>query len=210
MPTFVEGHDPLDATVGPSVRGPLGQAGPDPFAAPTSADVLGAAFRQYNPIAWAVEALSQPKTDQTPVLGYDPIPLLVGTKYESLVGQSITDVSPAQTKAHMAQYDRDVRDREVLAAAHAQGTLAIVAAVLANPLWLLLIWAVLGLWKRQSVYLSAKAGAVLTGSVGGGFRLLILAIVFVRKGWKTATLNLQNAKGRIGEAVREAESRDKP
>jgi hypothetical protein len=210
MPIFVDGQDPLDATQGRSIRAPTGQAAPDPFGAPTPDEVVAAAFRQYNPIAWAVGAVSEPKTDQTPVPGYDPIRLLVGTKYESLVRLSIADVNPAQTTARMVRYDRDVRDGEILAAAHAQGTVTIVAAVLADPIWLLLIWAVLRLWKRQSVFLSAKAEAAFTAFERGTFRLLIHAIVFVRRSWKGLALNSQSANERIREAIREAESRNKP
>jgi hypothetical protein len=102
MPIFSDGQDPLHATQGIFVFKATLKTEVDPFAGPTPDEVLAAAFRQYNPIPWVIDVVSREKPDQTPAPDYDPIPLLVGTKYEGLLGQSLGDVNPAQTQARMA------------------------------------------------------------------------------------------------------------
>ena len=138
MPSFSDGQDPREATEGDWVFHATSHAAPpEPV---TPGETIGAAFRQYNPILWIIDAASRSRPDQTPVPSYDPIPLLVGTKHESLIGQSLGDVNPAQTKARMDYFDANQRDRQILAAAGGVGTINIIVAIAANPLWILVIW----------------------------------------------------------------------
>src|ERR1700757_5052914 len=102
MPLFTEGQDPLDQ--GQSVgRMPTGTPEPPPFSGPSSNAVVGAAFRQNNPVVSVLDALSRSRPDMTPVLGYDPVKRLSGTKDDDLIEQSLADVNPAQTDARIAK-----------------------------------------------------------------------------------------------------------
>jgi hypothetical protein len=137
MPTFIDGQDPLDATQGRSVRAPTGPQPTDPFSGPTPEETIGAAFRQNNPIVSVVHAINQSRPDQTPIPGYDPITPLIGTKYEGLIGQSLGDVNPAQTRARMAEQDQEEKDQQALAGSGWAGTVASLGAGALDPSWLI-------------------------------------------------------------------------
>ena len=135
MPTFVEGQDPLDQGAPAPGRTPLGPTQPDPFVGPTHGEVIGAAFRQNNPVASVLDAISRGPTVSPPVPGYDPIPRLVGTKYEPLLNQSLGDTSPDETTARMAKFDAEQKDQQTLADAGWGGTVAALAAGALDPSW---------------------------------------------------------------------------
>jgi hypothetical protein len=215
MTVFYGDQDPLNATLGQSLNLPMPlDSGPANF--PIAGEAAEAALRQYNAIRWIYDAFTRTQPDATPQQGYDAVPLVAGTKYEPYASQFLGDVNPAQTRARMAIIDRNLEDQRILAASGWTGTLDIVAAILANPLWLLVLWFCLRLWTRHPdavpnarSAVSAKANQV--GRVFGkeSFRLLIFAIVALRKVWRSATLNLQLTHGRIRDAVREVEKNEK-
>ena len=70
MPFFPEGQDPLDTpNVNPTGRMPTGSESPDAFSYPTTAQTIGAAFRQNNPVVSALDAITRSRPDMTPVPG---------------------------------------------------------------------------------------------------------------------------------------------
>jgi hypothetical protein len=208
MTMFYEGHDPLDATYGRSIKLPIPQEETRTLPVPeaTIADVPRAALRQYNPIMWAIDAYMRPRPDAMPQPGYDPIPLISGTRYAAYMDQFLGDVNPAQTQATMAKIDRDLQDQGSLAASHAYGTAAIVVAIAANPLWLLVIWVALRLWKQQAASVSARADLISMEVKKDSFWLLIFVIVSLRKAWRITILKLRLAYGRVRDAVHNAEN----
>jgi len=132
MPFFDEGQDPLGPSFG---RMPLGQTPGDPFAYPKTTDVIGAAFRQSNPVISTLDAISRSRVDMAPVPGYDPVTRLSGTKDDDLIEQSLADVNPAQTDARIAKKNAEIQDRQTLAASGWGGTVASVAAGAVDPSW---------------------------------------------------------------------------
>ena len=60
MPFFEEGNDPFG-------RAPLGRQPPDKTRDPAAPDVLGAAFKLYNPVVSVLDAISRSRPDMTPV-----------------------------------------------------------------------------------------------------------------------------------------------
>jgi hypothetical protein len=208
MTMFYEGQDPLDATYGRSVNLPIPQQQPRTLPVPeaTIVDVPRAALRQYNPIMWAIDAYMRPRPDAMPQAGYDAAPRIVGTKYEPYLDQFFGDVNPAQTQATMAKIDHDLQDQGSLAEFHAYGTAAIVVAIAANPLWLLVIWVALRLWKRQAASVSVRADLISMEVKKDSFELLVFVIVSLRKAWRIIILNLRLAYGRVRDAVRDAEN----
>jgi hypothetical protein len=127
VPFFDEGQ--------PEGRAPLGTAPPDPWSYPSAPDVLGAAFRQNNPVVSVLDAITRSRGDMTPVPGYDPVTRLSGTKDDDLIEQSLADVNPAQTDARIAKKNAEITDRQTLAASGWGGTIASVAAGALDPSW---------------------------------------------------------------------------
>jgi hypothetical protein len=82
-----------------------------------------------------LDAISRGPTVAPPVPGYDPIPRLVGTKYEPLLNQSLGDTSPDETTARMAKFDAEQKDQQTLADAGWGGTVAALAAGALDPSW---------------------------------------------------------------------------
>jgi hypothetical protein len=117
------------------VRQPIGQASPDAFLHPTPEETIGAAFRQNNPIASVLDAISRSREDMRPQEGYDPIPRVVGTKYEPYIDRFLADQNPAQTDARMAKIDSEENDRRILAQSGWAGTVTSVAAGALDPTW---------------------------------------------------------------------------
>jgi hypothetical protein len=138
MPAQVitDGQDPLDppGTTAPG-RVPMGPPDADPWTYPTAMDTIGAAFRQYNPVISALDAITRSRPDMTPVPGYDPITKLKGTKDEDLIDQSLADVNPAQTDARIAKKDAEIKNQQILAASGWPGTIWSYAAGALDPLW---------------------------------------------------------------------------
>jgi hypothetical protein len=69
---FTEGQDPLDAGIDPSQpsgRMPTGAQEPAPFTAPGGMTTVEAAFRQNNPVASVLDAITRSRPDMTPVPG---------------------------------------------------------------------------------------------------------------------------------------------
>ena len=122
---------------------PIGKPEPDPFAYPSPAETLGAAFRQHNFIVYLLDAINAPQPDMKGVPGYNPIPSVRGTKYEPFADQFLSDRNPAQVAARKVKIDRDQADQDILAQAGWGGTFDSLVATAANPLWLVLIvyWA---------------------------------------------------------------------
>lgn len=137
MPTFVEGQDPLDQGAPAPGRMPMGPTPPDQFIGPTAPEVWGAAFRQNNPVVSVIDAISKSPAVAPPVPGYNPVPRLVGTKYESLLSQSLGDTNPDETTARMAKFDAEQKDQQMLADAGWGGTVAALAAGAFDPSWLI-------------------------------------------------------------------------
>ncbi len=119
----------------PGGRMPIGEPEPAPVQAPSAGATFGAAFRQDNPVVSVLDALTRSRPDTTPVPGYDPVTRLSGTKDDDLIEQSLADVNPAQTDARIAKKDAETKDRQTLAASGWFGTVASVAAGLADPSW---------------------------------------------------------------------------
>jgi hypothetical protein len=214
--TVFYGDDhPQSATLGRSVNLGRSPMPPQNFGPPPGV-AAEAALRQYNVIRWVYEAFTHSQPDATPVPGYDPVPLVAGTHYEPYASQFMGDVNPAQTKARMAKIDTQLEDQRILAASGWTGTIDVVGAVLANPLWLLVLWVCLRLWNRHPHVSRPGTRLFPQRPIKGGrefgkgsFRLLIFAIVSFRKVWRSAALNLQNAHGRIRQAVQDAEKNEK-
>lgn len=138
MPIFSEGQDPLDQGLDPSQpagRMPTGAPEPAPFSGPGSNAVIGAAFRQNNPVVSVLDAITQSRPDMTPVPGYDPVQRLSGTENDDLIDQSLADVNPAQTDARIAKKQQEQQDRQTLAASGGFGTVASIAAGGTDPSW---------------------------------------------------------------------------
>jgi hypothetical protein len=136
MPIFTEGQDPLDTPgVNPEGRMPTGTPDPVPFAAPGGDTVVAAAFRQNNPIASVLDAITRSRPDMTPIPGYDPIARLKATKDDDLIDQSLADVNPAQTDARIAKKQQEIKDQQTLAASGGFGTVASIAAGATDPSW---------------------------------------------------------------------------
>lgn len=135
MPFFDDGQDPLDQGAGPGGRMPLGQSSPDPWSYPTDADVLGAAFRQDNPVVSVLSAITASRPDMTPDPTYDPVKYLSGTPNDDLIEQSLGDVNQAQTDARIAKKGAEIKDQQTLAAAGWGGTVAAIAAGATDPTW---------------------------------------------------------------------------
>lgn len=118
----------------PLIRAPLGQAAPDPFAAPSASQTFDAALRQQNPIASVITAMQRgsPSTAYDP--SHNPLDLIRGTKYEADHLSSFTS-SPneATTRSIMARIDQEDADRKTLAASGWGGTVASIAAGLVDP-----------------------------------------------------------------------------
>ena len=203
MPLFEEGQPLGDSQ---NLRMPIGSPEPDPFLHPTPNETLGAAFRQANPIVSALDAILRDRPSDTPVPGYDPIPKLIGSKYEPYIDQFLADVNPAQTDARMAKIDAEIRDRQILAVSGSTGTVDVVVAIAANPLWILLIWVVLTLWRRR---IRSWFWTILGKSQLKSFNLLIISIVSFRKAWTIGCSNLRAAYRRVQHAVHEAEDAGK-
>jgi hypothetical protein len=198
-----------DDTTFQGMRQPIGQPSNDPFLHPAP-ELMGAAFRQYNPIMWAIDAFTQPTPDHVPTPGYrPPVESLSRSHYEPYLSQFLGDVNPAQTDARMAKIDRDLRDQGLLAASGEDGTVVIIAATIANPLWLLLIWVALRLWKQHAAIISAEADFISSEAKKDSFQLLILVIVSVRKAWKSVSLNFRLVYEHIRDAVQDAENHEK-
>jgi hypothetical protein len=136
MPFFDDGQDPLD-TPGANAggRAPIGSNPPDAWNYPTTSDVIGAAFRQNNPVVSVLDAITQSRPDMTPVPGYDPVTRLSGTPDDDLIEQSLADVNPAQTDARIAKKNAEIQDRQTLSAAGWGGTVASIAAGATDPTW---------------------------------------------------------------------------
>lgn len=133
---FPEGQDPLvPAGTNPAGRMPLGTDAPDPFDYPKTSDVIGAAFRQNNPVISVLDAITRSRPDMTPVPGYDPVTRLSGTKDDDLIEQSLADENPAQTDARISKKNAEIKDRQTLAASGWGGTVASVAAGALDPSW---------------------------------------------------------------------------
>jgi hypothetical protein len=133
---FTEGQDPLDAQgINPAGRMPTGTPSPDAFSYPTGPQIMGAAFRQNNPVVSVLDALSRSQPDMTPVPDYNPVTKLSGTKDDDLIEQSLADVNPAQTDARIAQKNDEIKDQQTLSAAGWSGTVASIAAGATDPSW---------------------------------------------------------------------------
>lgn len=133
---FTEGQDPLDApNVSPAGRMPTGTAPSDPFAYPSTPAVVGAAFRENNPVVSVLDALSKGSADAAPIPGYNPVKRLSGTKDDDLIEQSLADVNPAQTDARIAKKNAEIKDQQTLAASGWSGTVASVVAGATDPSW---------------------------------------------------------------------------
>jgi hypothetical protein len=133
---FTEGQDPLDTQgVNPAGRMPTGTPAPDAFAYPTGPQVVGAAFRQNNPVVSVLDALSKGSPDMTPVPDYNPVKRLSGTKDDDLIEQSLADVNPAQTDARIAKKNAEIKDQQTLSASGWSGTVASIAAGATDPSW---------------------------------------------------------------------------
>src|SRR6516162_4895621 len=128
MPFFDEGSDPFG-------RAPLGTKPPDPWSYPGAQDVIGAAFKLYNPVVSVLDAISRSRPDMTPVPGYDPVTRLSGTKDDDLIEQSLADVNPAQTDARIAKKNEEIQAQQTIASAGWGGTIASVAAGALDPSW---------------------------------------------------------------------------
>ena len=135
MPFFTEGQDPLTQNTPDLGRMPMGQAAPDPFNVPTMNETVGAAFRQVNPVASAIDAFTRSSPDLTPQAGYNPLPRVIGTKYEPFASQFVDDVNPAQTSARMAKMDDEQRDKQILEQSGWAGTVVSLVAGLLDPSW---------------------------------------------------------------------------
>ena len=138
MPIFTEGHDPPDAGLDPSQpagRMPTGTPEPAPFSGPGAADIVGAAFRQNNPVVSVFDAITRSRPDMTPVPGYDAVQRLKGTENDDLIDQSLADVNPAQTDARIAKKQAEIKDQQTMAASGRFGTVASIAAGALDPSW---------------------------------------------------------------------------
>lgn len=134
MPLFTEGQDPLDTSAA-SIRQPLGRPETrDPFETQSAGDVIGAAFRQANPVASVWNALSQ--SDQSYELdpNHNPRDLIKGTWMEqqhldAFMGSPNADV----TRSIMGKLESERKDRETLRDAGGWGTVAEIGAGLVDP-----------------------------------------------------------------------------
>jgi hypothetical protein len=167
-------------------RAPLGTAAPDPWSYPSSPDVLGAAFKLYNPVVSVLDAISRSRPDMTPVPGYDPVTRLSGTKNDDLIEQSLADVNPAQTDARIAKKNEEIQAQQTIAAAGWGGTIASVAAGALDPSWFVPIVG------------EARAGAAL----GLGYRIgKGLAEGAVKSGISESALQQSQVTRTVGESA---------
>lgn len=168
MPLFSEGQDPRDATQGRSLAFPTPPA-PAPLP-PTPEEKLSAVLEANPYVAlgrWGLKA----SPDGAPVQGYDPIPDLVGTKYEPYIHQFMGDVNPAQTNARMLEIDHQERNQETLGQMGTMGSVAAFASGMADPfLWFgaPVAEATIGARMAESARIAERAADIAGGGLGAG------------------------------------------
>ena len=168
----------------PGARPPMGTFSPEEDANPGMLDVAGAAFRQENLIASAIDGY-RPNFKEDPE--HNPLETIRGTQYEanhldSFVGSRSED----ETRFIMSRVDREREDRETLAAAGGYGIAAGMLAGTLDPTVVLPFSPVLKTAKGVSTARSVARGAVVAGGAIGAQEAGLQATQELRTGTESA------------------------
>ena len=137
VPLFLEGQDPLAQAYGDPTRAPIAAPEPDPFAGPSTSQIIGAAFRRENPLVSMMTAWSEQAQNRAPDPLHNPFDIIKGTPSEEYGWQFIGSPNEATTRALMARIMREKEDERVLQQGGWAGTVASIAAGLTDPLYYL-------------------------------------------------------------------------
>jgi hypothetical protein len=118
------------------LRQPTAGPAEDPFRAPPTGDVLGAAFRMENTVSSVAQMLNRPSYPAEP--GFNPLEAIRGTKYErDYMDEALGIRSAAEMRDWQGRVDREEADKRALHDAGGAGVAAGILAGVLDPLMFL-------------------------------------------------------------------------
>jgi hypothetical protein len=132
MPIFDESDESRAGGATQMMRAPTGAPQPaEPPPPPGWGDIFGAAWRD-SPLYSVGSALGE-RPEYAPEPGYDPVPGIMGTRYEGFADRFLGDVSPLQTERTKAAIDQELHDSDTWDRSGIAGKAAIFAGGFIDP-----------------------------------------------------------------------------